>query len=313
MKLTIHIGTTKTGSTSIQAFLAQNHDALRKQAVLYPTGLGPKHHVKATVAALSYGTSPDLFRFCGITDNLAHEEFRAQMSHTLAQQVAQAGSIDHVIISSEHLHSRCVSPEDIQRFQYLFCQGFDETEVVVYVRPQIDHMVSLFSTNLRHGFNGTLDDHITAMLGAKHTSYFNLKDVITRWVNVFGKTAVTVRPFAALNRKSGGAVADFCRVAKIAADGPDMLPVAAHNVEINAKGQELLMILNQNKGIPAPIRRKAVAWLEKEFNGRGLKPTPEMVQTVQAQFSQSNAWVTDTYFSKHPEYLAPAVRKDPVI
>lgn len=305
MKLTVHIGTTKTGSTSIQAFLAQNRDALFAQGVLYPRDLGPQHHVNATVAALDHHKSPDLMRFCGIDGKRQHTAFRKQTARAFNQEIAQSSGVEHVIISSEHLHSRCVAPEAIRRFQSLFCQGFDQVEIVVYVRPQIDHMVSLFSTNLRHGFNGTLEDHITAMLAPKHTSYFNLQNVITRWSDVFGTDAVTVRPFAALNRETGGAISDFCALANIDTTDLDMTDVAASNAAINPKGQELLMILNARKGVPVQTRHHVVKWLEKEFKGSGIKPTPEMIETVQSQFIDSNAWVIETYFPDHPDYLAP--------
>jgi hypothetical protein len=305
MKLTIHIGTTKTGSTSIQAFLAANRDALAAQGVLYPLDLGPQHHVNATVAALSYGKSPDLLRFCKITDNEAHDAFRVETAAAFQRQLAQSSTVKHAIISSEHLHSRCTAPQDIQRFRDLFCQGFDEVEIVVYIRSQIDHMVSLFSTKLRHGFNGTLDDHIEAMLGKSNTAYFDLQNVITRWADVFGKDAVIVRPFAALDRKTGGAVSDFCAVTKIDTDVEGIVQAAPQNESINAKGQELLMILNKGAGIPIGARRDVVAWLEKEFNGSGFKPSPKAVKKVCARFEEGNAWVTQTYFPNHPEYLTP--------
>ena len=42
--LILHIGTTKTGSTSIQHVLAQNRDALLAQGVLYPRSPGDPQH-----------------------------------------------------------------------------------------------------------------------------------------------------------------------------------------------------------------------------------------------------------------------------
>jgi len=305
MKLTIHIGTTKTGSTSIQEFLAKNRETLLAQDVLYPMKLGPQHHVKATVAALSYGKSPDLLKFCKIDTDEAHDEFRAQTSQALAQQIAQNPTVKHVVISSEHLHSRCVAPQDIQRFRDLFCQGFNKIEVIVYVRPQIDHMASLFSTNLRHGFSGSIDDHIAAMLGPNNAAYFDLQAVITRWSAIFGRDAVIVRPFAAVDRKNGGAVKDFCQVAKIAIDGPKITQAVVRNESINAIGQELLMIVNKGAGIPAHMRGEVVAWLEKRFTGSGFKPSASMCDAVRDRFAQSNAWVVATYFPDHPEYLQP--------
>ncbi len=41
---TLHIGTTKTGSTSIQKFLTHNRTVLARNSVLYPEALGPINH-----------------------------------------------------------------------------------------------------------------------------------------------------------------------------------------------------------------------------------------------------------------------------
>ena len=43
MKLILHIGQQKTGSTSLQRFLFDNYDNLLKQNVLYPQSLGTEH------------------------------------------------------------------------------------------------------------------------------------------------------------------------------------------------------------------------------------------------------------------------------
>lgn len=37
---TLHIGTEKTGTTTLQSFLSKNRDALSKQGIIYPKSPG---------------------------------------------------------------------------------------------------------------------------------------------------------------------------------------------------------------------------------------------------------------------------------
>ena len=62
MKLTVHIGTTKTGSTSIQAFMRVNRKALAAKGISYPAMLGVQDHRNAAIAVLNFTQGQDLLK-----------------------------------------------------------------------------------------------------------------------------------------------------------------------------------------------------------------------------------------------------------
>lgn len=302
MKLTVHIGTTKTGSTSIQAFLASNRTQIAAQGVRYPAVLGSQHHIKATVSSLNFAQSRDLHTHQGVYSASDLVSFRAKVRSDY-QKVIRSGA-KHIVISSEHLQSRCDQPENIERFQKFFATGFDAVNIVVYVRPQLDQLISLYSTTLRNGSSGTLIEHINRY--EQRFSYFDLQGLVQRWSAVFGEANIIVRPYKAVPPPSeGGVVADFCQLI-----GLDYADAAFHvphqtNSSINAQGQELLRIVNSNEGLDSERRRQVIAWVEANCGGKGIEPDIARARTFQERFAEGNAWVTSRYFPDHPEYLEP--------
>lgn len=304
MKLTVHIGTTKTGSTSIQAFLRSNRAVLAAQGISYPAVLGAQHHIKAAVSALNFRQSRDLLTHQGIQTPRALEAYRVKVVNAY-QEVIRRGA-KHVIISSEHLQSRCNQPDNIERFRELFATGFDEVQIIVYVRPQLDQLVSLYSTTLRNGASETMHEHIERHISGKLFTYFDLQGIVQRWGAVFGEDRIIVRPYKAVPPQSkGGVVADFCLLLGLRHDDPAFTPPLETNSSIDERGQELLRIVNSNAGLDLERRRQVVAWVETNCSGKGAEPDLARAREFQKRFDEGNAWVVSRYFPDHPEYLEP--------
>ncbi|MFD1810516.1 hypothetical protein ACFSHQ_27775 [Gemmobacter lanyuensis] len=198
MRLTVHIGTTKTGSTSIQAFLRANRAALLHRGILVPESLGESHHLRAVLSSLPFGASPDLARHARIQTEADLQAYRAETMQAYAEELRKVPEAAEILITSEHLHSRLEESESIRSFRDLFCPDGAQTRIIVYVRPQLDHAGSLYSTMLRHGFSGTLDDFLKSRSAARFRPYFDLEAVLARWSAVFGEHSLEVRPYKGL-------------------------------------------------------------------------------------------------------------------
>lgn len=305
MRLTVHIGTTKTGSTSIQAFLQLNRAILHRAGVLVPASLGRPHHLRAVLSSLPYRASPDLARFAGIATPEEHTVYCAETLQAYAAERRGATQISDVIITSEHLHSRLEKTASIQAFHDQFCADYQNCRIVVYVRPQLDHAVSLYSTMLRHGFDGTLDDFLTSRSAPRFQPYFDISAVIDRWAAVFGAEALVVRPYNALSREGGGVIADFCRLLGQDPAMPGLVIPPPKNLSISTHGQELLRSLNAGPALDPKQRYAIVSWLEQHASGTGEPPSLEAARRFQAQFDAGNAAVIARYFPDHPDYLEP--------
>lgn len=133
-KIVIHIGTSKTGTTSIQNTLARHRDALA--GVVYPKIEGPYHHCLAPLyqpfERLSrmhvnkYGDAATLER--------ARPALRAVWLDSLAQS-------SRVILSSEFLGR--FNPDELAAFKRdLDDQGFTTVQILVYLRSPTSYYLS---------------------------------------------------------------------------------------------------------------------------------------------------------------------------
>jgi hypothetical protein len=131
-RIFIHIGTHKTGTTSIQMFLHQNRSRLKKAGILVPrSGTGvidsPAGHQNI---AYELCGSPHFERGLGRTANLLEELHQSQ------EPVA--------VISSENFQFLHRFPDKLSKLdQDLDALGYDRT-YLVYFRNTRDYFVSLY-------------------------------------------------------------------------------------------------------------------------------------------------------------------------
>jgi hypothetical protein len=343
MRLTVHIGTTKTGSTSIQAFLRTNRAALLSRGISVPESLGQQDHRHAALSCLNFGQSADLMARQGLTDAPALQAFRFQTRTAFRDEMAAARSqgVREVVITSEHLQSRCNEPRNVERFCRLFAEGFDEIRILAYVRPQLDQMISLHSTTLRNGFADTIEAHVERNMAPAFFRYYDLAGLLERWGGVFGSETLMVRPYKALPpQDQGGVVADFCALMGLRHDAEEFASPVEANTSINAQGQELLRLFNLESaaghdlapalegwlarvrpeakpakalrriltapGLTVKARRaRLIHWVEAQCSGRGAEIGLDLARRFQSQFDAGNAAVIARYFPDHPDYLEP--------
>jgi hypothetical protein len=132
--LLLHIGTEKTGTTSLQAWLNANSDAHRVRGVWYSESFGRPNNIAA--AGHARGD-------CDVTAALDEELSRA---HGL------------FVVSCEHCHSR-LGDDHVARLRDFLAPRFDTIEVLCFLRPQADMFASRLSTVARSGklFEGVYD------------------------------------------------------------------------------------------------------------------------------------------------------------
>lgn len=134
----LHLGTHKTGTTSLQVFLGTHATKLRKQGVLYPTtGRRDTHLAHHNIAWELIGDrrfDPGLGTFA-----------------TLRAEIA--GYSGDVILSSEDFTGAARAPATFAAFlQALRADGFDVT-LVLFLRNQADYAASLYLTLIQFGYN----------------------------------------------------------------------------------------------------------------------------------------------------------------
>ena len=148
-KLILHIGTEKTGSTSIQVFLRINQKRLAESGVGVPSDLGDTLHFRLQLLANDEDTSDDFIMNLGLHLNKelrekTLSEWRNQLYQEVESSLAQTW-----IISCETLHSRLLKDSELVRLREILSPLFDRIDVLVYLREPLSMIKSRLTENAK--------------------------------------------------------------------------------------------------------------------------------------------------------------------
>lgn len=185
--LYLHIGTHKTGTTSLQRFFSQNREILKKQGIVYPdTRIDPyAHH------ALGWSFNIE-------TEIVPNAILNKLKSFEKEWSIIYQAAGDKVLVSSETLLS--LSQE--QMFQVREITRDFNVKIVIYLRRQDEMAASVLNELIKRGrWTKTCSGEIPYQL-----DYFK---IITVWKDVFGIKNIIVRPFEDLQFYKKSIFADF--------------------------------------------------------------------------------------------------------
>ncbi len=217
MKALIHIGIPKSGTSSIQSFLALNRRALADQSLLYAR-FTPAHGSQfelpvAALEACGETVAPELERrrlgFVRPGDQTAYV---ARYHHFLDALLARATQ-PVFIASSEHIHAWLSTQERIAALDDFLRARFSAVEYLVYLRPQDELIASSYSEAVRRGASYDFQTHLAKYNRLNHWS--RLKP----WREVVGRGRLRVRLTCRDALVGGNLLSDFCAVAGIDATG----------------------------------------------------------------------------------------------
>ena len=216
-KILLHIGTEKTGTTSLQTFFSLNKKALSAADIWYPDSekLDYCHrHGHFPLAAATLKDCPDFvpprkhFEPIPVFDKLT-ADFAARKESTL-------------LLSAEHFSSRCSKRQKLFYLRALFKEY--PMQIIVYVRPQYELMLSAYSTFLKSGGKKTLEQVSRERWLKPKTNYFNYMVMLSGWWKVFGDENVTVRVFQKEQMPQGDLYRDFMQVIGVPWTGDLKIP-----------------------------------------------------------------------------------------
>lgn len=337
----LHIGTGKTGSTTIQNLLAANRDRLMAQGFAYPVSPGHRNHLLLAVFASDERRAVRMLRITAQTGSPGFQ--RERLAVDLGAELAALPDAVHtVIFSSEHLANQVASMADAARLKALLDTWFDDYRILVYLRRQDEYEVSLYSTLLRAGQTGTAI--LPPADGARVLDRHDWIGLLDRWGAAFGRAALLPRIFDRGAFVDGDLLADMR-----AACGLAPLPVpeeeATLNPSLTAPAQEFLRRLNlaargcggtlaedevdeagDADGHPEGDREAAEEpgkapsfirqFLDSRFSGTGRLPSRAEAEAfvarhaagnerVRAEFFPARASLFSTDFTRYPEVADP--------
>ncbi len=196
MKLALHIGTARTGTTTLQTWFSANRAGLADQGICYPTSPGVKNHRRLMIYAFDTVVSESMLTNLGIRSESDHEAFRSKTREDLAHEIALSQEMGHHtwIMSSELLHSRIAKPSMINRLNALLKPHFSQITVYLHLRPQVDLLVSNASQTARNGAQVNRAD-LTRHGVSAVSNFYNYNNFVTNWEGVFGAQNLRLVPY----------------------------------------------------------------------------------------------------------------------
>lgn len=320
MKLVLHIGTEKTGTSSIQSFLKANKKQFLEQGYYYLSTPNWDLFRELAVYALREGTRDDFLNDNSILTTDGERCFRAEFRTRIQSEMALLPKHIHTVIAScEHLHSRIRFEDEVESIKSLFGSYIESYQIITYLRPQIDVAVSRYSTDLKSGEapSSNLNQYLNDTF-IKHSGWYNYSTSLSIWEGAFGLDAMTVRLFSKSEFYQGDLIDDFLYVvggesAVIIRD--KCLYPRTVNESITNLGQEILLSLNysirkaNNNSVLRQFSRKVIVVVSNVCAGKGRVPLASVAKELALQFDKSNKEVQQRYFKDKNVILTTDFKK----
>ena len=304
MKAFLHIGIEKTGTTTIQTFLAQNRTPLLQDGFLYPHCPGKTNHIKLVAYAAQLRTIEDIrdrlygLNYTAILDAHKIEAFREQFRTRLRAELASTTATT-VIFSSEHCSSRLITEAEIARLKALLEEFFATIDIVIYLRRQDDLLISSYSTKVicdgRIEPIGIPDPQII-------DTYYDYKKILQKWESVFGKESIIVRIFDPQEFYNHDLLADFSQIVGYPINHRYQA-VSRLNESYDAESLEFLRRMNPY--IPRYVgdrinpNRQGLLQNLKGYEGHPYALVSKDFRTkFLSRFSESNAYIATHYMNR---------------
>ena len=197
MDLFLHIGSPKTGTTSIQIFLAEHSRLLVDQGVHVTQVCYANNHIEFAMLPMSFeraslpGAMRRELQLRGISTEQSFEQWKQKFLQKLRGDIAKAVSqgADKYLASSEFLFF--LEGSEIQKLNDLLQDLFSQVCVIMFVRDQVNQIESWYSTRVKNGYGGSLSDFLELHLNPDGS--LNWHHLDQNWSRVFGDENVVVR------------------------------------------------------------------------------------------------------------------------
>jgi hypothetical protein len=285
-EVVLHIGPGKTGTSSIQFFLAGNRGRLGDLGVLYPASTGRVRHTQLGL----YIKSEDELASVPSWHRQKHSDpvkFRKAFRRRFFSELEESG-LPRILFSDEALfHS---SEQALRRLRKLTDRIAERVRLVTYLRRQDDHFISRYQQMVKTGEVLRLDEWVQRDWSA----IYDYDARIRAHERVVAPATFVVRRFEPDAFVDGSLHQDFLEAAGIDVRAEDLEQVPDRNESLDAESVEFLRLLNLHlvENEDAPVRlidnRRLLPRLTEASTGPVLTLPDRTLDDFMARWSESN-------------------------
>jgi hypothetical protein len=295
-RVILHVGTGKTGTTTIQAFHEQNRERLLESGFLY---IGP--HGLPSYPQTNEATAQSLPLAAGLSE---------------IHQFAKKHKANNLVWSRESLTSNAFlnDPERIRLIKKEL--PANQYQVIIYLRRQDSYLPSAYlqwgvKEKPYKGPTLDLEDWIQWRGGLQLKNFLDLDyyQITTRWSDVFGAENVTVRPFEKQQLFNGDLLSDYFHVANFP-KADYCFDIPNQNVTFNTEFHQMLGLYNsvfEEASHPLPLIRFLEAQANDPFFSRKFfsrfTMSPKIRREVLELCEETNRNVAKTFLNREDGVL----------
>ncbi len=306
--LILHIGLSKTGSSSIQRVLASQREALQQLGVYMPHSPGWANHALLPASLVNdrralWGFHPATWD--GLTPAGRLARFEAEWR---AEMAALPDWATRFIITAEQVGGLLRQNDEVARLGEVLGRHFGTVQVVVYLRRQDSHTASAYNQWLR---GGVLRDPGLPEGGPETQPELDYGKLLDRFAAVFGQANICPRIFDRAELMGGDVVEDFLHVAGMTLPIPPEAPSKQSNLSITLGGQSLLLAAGRRMAAAGgeawrdtPQWRRLAESVSERLAGRGWRPTQREARAFMARYAETNERARARFFPERPSLFS---------
>ncbi len=303
MKIYLHVGTHKTGTTSIQTTFHERRKALRKRGVWY---LRSRNHTSFILPA--YSSAPEklrtnVMRHAGDPDTARARGARLRATLAAELRRARARGMRKFLISGEGM-SLSLPAEDLARLKADLEPFADEgLRVIVYVRDPFGMVRSGIQETVKIG------RPLERLLRKPPLPRYRAR--IEKFIDLFGAEAVEIREFAPRAFRDGDLLRDFWDALE-ETDPPEWLVSGARRMNESLSVQAMAVLDRLGRIEPLirdgrrnPDRAVMAHLTAQEIAGDRFLLPPDLVDLIRDKSAPDIAWLTEAMGRPPFEERAP--------
>ena len=304
-EIILHIGTEKTGTTTLQQFLFDNQKRLLKQHILHPRCLAGNYHSKIAVYADGGPHTSDLSAHHSLQSPADIERMKTTLTQNIAAEIKKTNP-KKITLSNEHCSSRLVDSGAIGVLKDFLSSISPNIQIVLYLRRQDEFFLSSYATAIKSGKTTQLELPTNLDNVEWVQSRYRYRPLIDRWIDVFGKENITLRVFDPAMLFENDIIQDFMKTTGIQ-PGNFVQPVR-QNESVSADILEFLRILNHH--IPAfednsyNLERDDILNILESFPV-SKKKSVEEIDRFMSYFESENNQIAQDFFDKDTLFETP--------
>ncbi len=296
----IHIGTMKTGTSSIQNFLYLNRSLLQKQNYYYPISIKNNNRLN--------DHNPLAHRF-DILLNKTNDLKSFSRTFNYLNDEIKICNCNNVIISTENIQWLLNSQKKVAYFFSFLTSIFNNIKIIIYLRDVDGLFISMCSQVIKNGTHSNYH-FLHPCQNEKAKILSDYRQTLQWWGEVFGRENLIVRLFDKNEFYQGDLLKDFIHSIGLKWDDKFQIP-KRENETLDLIGFELLSRINKLNPFMFKSRYfDIVEYFDKNctnsYQCASLKfqPPKEIIQSYIGYFEESNEWVRKEFFP-YKERLFP--------